>query len=285
MNSTEVLFYLTSPHFDLIEIKRLDVPKESKISDVYKWLVVDKKRESIWALDFKSMSKVDTHEKREFLEGSLNFDFDSGTLKILGEEITLDRKYPQDVPASILILIRDFLHERFETYPDFTFRHLKPSDVNCFTNWLFDEEVIRYSMTKFHRLKSPHGVQTWFRSTLMDKKSYQLAVIDPKTDELIGYAGIAGLNEIDKNGEFFIFLGNKNYWGRGIATEVTKKMIEVAFTKLNLHRIFLTASSKNPGALRAYEKAGFIREGAMKDAFYRNNEYSDKIFMGLINPN
>lgn len=61
-----------------------------------------------------------------------------------------------------------------------------------------------------------------------------------------------------------------------------KKLSKSDFKKLNLHRIFLTASSSNPGAIRAYEKAGFIHEGKMREAFFRNNEYSDKVFMGIL---
>ncbi len=40
--------------------------------------------------------------------------------------------------------------------------------------------------------------------------------------------------------------------------------------------------SSNPGAIRAYEKAGFVHEGRMREAFYRDNEYSDKVVMGIL---
>jgi RimJ/RimL family protein N-acetyltransferase len=63
---------------------------------------------------------------------------------------------------------------------------------------------------------------------------------------------------------------------------LTKQIVRMGFEDLNLHRIFLTASSNNSGAIRAYEKAGFIHEGRMREAFYRNNEFSDKMFMGIL---
>ncbi len=59
-------------------------------------------------------------------------------------------------------------------------------------------------------------------------------------------------------------------------------MINYGFNELGLHRIFLTASSDNPGALKAYERAGFKIEGLMREAFFRNNKYSDKVIMGII---
>lgn len=162
------------------------------------------------------------------------------------------------------------------------FRDLNHSDIQFFNQWIFDPEVIRYSMTKFHRISNLEQAEDWFKTTLADSKSYQVGIVASDTDKLIGHAGIAGLNEIDHNGEYFIFIGDKNYWGKGIASSVTKKIVAHGFLKLNLHRILLTASSKNLGAIKAYEKAGFKHEGKMRDAFFRNNEYSDKIIMGIL---
>jgi len=44
----------------------------------------------------------------------------------------------------------------------------------------------------------------------------------------------------------------------------------------------LTASEKNVGAIRAYIKAGFIAEGIMRQAFYRDGKFHDKIVMGIL---
>jgi RimJ/RimL family protein N-acetyltransferase len=65
---------------------------------------------------------------------------------------------------------------------------------------------------------------------------------------------------------------------------VTPQIVDWGFTKLGLHRVFLTASSDNPGALKAYEKAGFVFEGRMKDAFFRTGKFSDKVIMGILRP-
>lgn len=59
-------------------------------------------------------------------------------------------------------------------------------------------------------------------------------------------------------------------------------MANFGLDKLQLHRVFLTASSANEGALRADKNAGFNKEGSMRDAFFRNNQYLDKVFMGIV---
>ena len=278
----ECLYYFSSSDLNVIEIKRLDQPDHAPLSDIYKWFIVSLKTKKVFELDFKSMRQDAQRGERIFEEGILEFDDGSGKLHLLGQDILLSRYNKDEIPATTLKLIKNYLTTHFQNNELYSFRNLKPSDVAYFKDWIFDKEVIRYSMTKYHRISTELEVVKWFHSTLFDSNSFNLGMVDSVSKKLIGYAGIAALNEIDGNGEYFIFIGNKSYWGKGIASSVTKEILKLGFEKLNLHRIFLTASSRNPGAIRAYEKAGFIHEGRMREAFYRNGEYSDKIIMGIL---
>jgi len=46
--------------------------------------------------------------------------------------------------------------------------------------------------------------------------------------------------------------------------------------------ILLTVSEKNLGAIKAYTYANFKAEGIMRQAFYRNEEFHDKIIMAIL---
>lgn len=282
MPSFKCLYYFTSFDTSVLEIKRTDLPEGALLSDIYKWLVLIHKSGKIFELDFKSMDKDKNGEFRTFVEGEFRFNTVEGYLSLLGKNFQLEIKDPKEVPGENLDLIRKYLSEIFSQDMPCLFRPLRPSDVTYFKKWILDKEVIRYSMTNFHRISNESQIIDWFQSTLFDSRTFQLGLTDPASKELIGYAGIASLNEIDSNGEYFIFIGNKAYWGKGIASSVTKEIVRIGFQNLHLHRIFLTASSSNSGAIRAYEKAGFSHEGRMREAFYRNNEYSDKVVMGIL---
>jgi RimJ/RimL family protein N-acetyltransferase len=269
----EILYCLHHSDMDVCEIKRLGLPSGSPPSEVYQWLAAS--RGKIWPLDFKSMERGEV-ERREFVEGSLRFDKTQGQFTIFGQTFSLS---PQAASTTLQQDIAEFLDRKLPT----GFRELRPADVHSFHSWLFDPEVIRYSQTKFHHFRGPHDVASWFFETLRDPKVFQWGILDEAGDKLIGYAGISALNTVDRNGEFFILIGDKSYWRRGVATRVTPQIVEWGFTQLGLHRVFLTASSDNPGALKAYEKAGFVLEGRMKDAFFRAGKFSDKIIMGKVN--
>ncbi|HXH74711.1 MAG TPA: GNAT family protein [Bacteriovoracaceae bacterium] len=277
MSNIKYLFNFSSPSFDLVEVKRLNL-KDAPLSEIYRWLLIRKESGKVWQLDFKSIKQ----DSRAFIEGELKFNDKQAQLCIFNETINLKVMKNDEVSADVDKMVSKYIGQTFEKHNLFYFRELKPSDIQHFNQWAFDKEAIKYSMTKFHQMSSLDHVRDWYSSTLDDSKCFQLGIVDPKSDQLIGYAGIAGINKVDGNGEYFIFIGNKDYWGKGIALAVTKKIIEYGFQKMDLHRIFLTASSKNPGAIKAYVKSGFKHEGIMREAFYRGDEYSDKVIMGIL---
>ena len=52
-------------------------------------------------------------------------------------------------------------------------------------------------------------------------------------------------------------IGDKNYWRKGICTDVVKMVVNYAFKNLHLKRIELYVSAENKAAVRCYEKVGF----------------------------
>lgn len=161
-------------------------------------------------------------------------------------------------------------------------RPLRPEDVTPFFTWLNDEEVIKYSMSVFQRLSSKEQIQQWFDQIVEEQHSYNVGIFLSDTQELIGYAGISGISAMNKSGEYFIFIGDKKQWGKGIGTLVTEQVVAYGFDQLHLNRIMLTVSQPNIGGVKAYERAGFITEGVLREACYREGAYHDKIVMAIL---
>lgn len=166
------------------------------------------------------------------------------------------------------------------TEKQITFRELKPEDISNFYNWINDEIAIKYSLSIFQTISTKEEIDGWFKTVLDDEKSFNQAII--YKNKLIGYAGISSISSINNCGEYFIFIGDKKVWGTGAGTYVTKEIIKTGFNKLLLNRISLTVSDENCYAVKAYKNAGFIEEGRMRQACYRNGHYHDKIIMSII---
>jgi RimJ/RimL family protein N-acetyltransferase len=103
----------------------------------------------------------------------------------------------------------------------------------------------------------------WFR---------KVSTLDNRLDMTILYdgipVGIIGLLQIDRKNhcaELYITVGEKNCKGKGIAQEAIRELLRIAFTELELNRVYLTTEIGNLPAVRAYEKVGFTREGHLRE--------------------
>lgn len=98
----------------------------------------------------------------------------------------------------------------------------------------------------------------------------------------IGLIGLS-INEHDNNAEIsYIF--DQDYCGNGYCTEASRKLLEMCFNDLDLHRVFASTIDGNIASSRVLEKLGFIHEGTRKEAAFVNtiNTYSDFLDYGLL---
>ncbi|MDF2474834.1 MAG: family N-acetyltransferase [Sphingobacterium sp.] len=162
---------------------------------------------------------------------------------------------------------------------------LKPlsiQHVRSFYTWLNDPEAIKYSLSLFQSLNTKEAIDKWFISVVNDSKNYNQGIFLANSNTLVGYAGICNISASNKLGEYFIFIGDRNQWGKGIGSQVTKLIVALGFEELNLNRIMLTVSEPNYAAVKAYTNAGFKLEGKMRQACYRDNKFHDKLIMSIL---
>jgi RimJ/RimL family protein N-acetyltransferase len=70
--------------------------------------------------------------------------------------------------------------------------------------------------------------------------------------------------------------------GMGVGTTAISRMVQFAFVRCNLRRLHLQVLSSNLGAIRAYEKAGFVIEGHQRQHAWVRGGYEDILLMGLL---
>jgi RimJ/RimL family protein N-acetyltransferase len=61
-----------------------------------------------------------------------------------------------------------------------------------------------------------------------------------------------------------------------------EEILKVAFDELNLHRVSLGVFDFNLSAIACYEKAGFIKEGLLRDARKNDDEYWNLWEMSIL---
>ena len=99
--------------------------------------------------------------------------------------------------------------------------------------------------------------------------------------EAVGSASLFGFDELARHAEVGIALA-PGARGKGTGTEAISQLVEFAFVRCNLRRVHLEAIASNLGALRAYEKAGFVIEGRQREHAWVRGRYEDNVLMGML---
>ncbi len=70
--------------------------------------------------------------------------------------------------------------------------------------------------------------------------------------------------------------------GRGVGTDAAHALQRHLLGELGFHRIQMEIYGFNERALRHAERAGWIREGVRRKAYWRNDEWVDGVLFGLV---
>lgn len=142
-----------------------------------------------------------------------------------------------------------------------------------------DGEVTR--MTGCKEVFTKEEVTSFFLKSLEENDRYFFLITAPD-GRIIGESVI---NDIDwdlRCANFRIGLFHTEERGRGIGTWATEVTRDFAFEKLKMHRLELDVYSFNPKAEKVYLKAGFKREGVLRDAIMDGDQYADDILMSML---
>lgn len=103
-----------------------------------------------------------------------------------------------------------------------------------------------------------------------------------ESGEFIGFAHLGEIERRHGRCKLGYLIGPSAYWGRGYATEAVRAVVAHAFGPLELRRIQAGAYATNIGSIRVLEKAGFRREGALRESVRRGDAFVDEIVFGLL---
>lgn len=105
--------------------------------------------------------------------------------------------------------------------------------------------------------------------------------IDVNGEVVGGIALVSGADIERYSAEVGYWVG-REYWNRGIATAALERICRYGFEEHGLLRIFATPIAWNPASFRVLEKAGFEREGIMRDACVKDGKIADMLLYAKV---
>jgi len=147
--------------------------------------------------------------------------------------------------------------------------------ANLICKWRNDPKVRQYSRNMWP--KTLEEVKKGFEP-LPDKQMrdfIKFTIYHKQSKRPIGRIGFNHIDWVCRNANIFAEIGEPEFWGKGIAGEASRLMINYGFTELNLHKIIAGVFTPNTRSLRAAEKLGFEKEGVLKEEMYVDGQYHD----------
>lgn len=150
-----------------------------------------------------------------------------------------------------------------------------------FFQWANDKEVTRHLFMGITP-NIQENLEEWFEHIRKSQKDIVLMVIDRHKNKEIGFCGFHEIRQFHGSAEYRIFIGEKDYWGKGYGREANKLMLRYGFELLNFNRIWLGVNATHLKAVNSYLKSGFTKEGILRQEIYKNSKYHDVIRMGIL---
>lgn len=114
------------------------------------------------------------------------------------------------------------------------------------------------------------------------KDQYLFAICRLDDERAIGEGSLFNIDRRVGSAELGIFIGEVDEWGKGYGTDAVNALVDFGFAELRLERIWLNVWTENVAARRAYEKAGFVREGTVRHDLYEHGTFTDGDLMSIL---
>jgi diamine N-acetyltransferase len=160
---------------------------------------------------------------------------------------------------------------------------LRREFLPLYARWVNDLAVKRG--TGNAGVQTPDAEAAWFEEASKNAAGQEPSAAHFTVHELangqpIGTTGLFRMHARHRNAVFGIMLGESR--GQGHGTEATRLTLDWGFHVLALRNVLLEVLAWNSAAIRAYEKAGFRRIGARRNAVLSWGERCDEILMDAI---
>lgn len=152
-------------------------------------------------------------------------------------------------------------------------RSFKPSDFKKIVEWSKDEQL-----TYFLGKPLPASIEECHKRYL--KNAYLLRrtfAIEDKKGHLLGEIELDHIVWKSKRAELFIYIGNRDLWGKGYGSDALNSFLDYIFKEVGLESLYLKVYQHNYRAIRCYEKCGFKKRGLLR--FHNREHRGDNIVL------
>jgi RimJ/RimL family protein N-acetyltransferase len=159
-------------------------------------------------------------------------------------------------------------------------RAFRPEDVEAYRTWVNDPEIAWLIDRAGPVTRAEH--EAWYAGLLSSPVAAPFAVDRLSDGRFIGLAWLYDIHPRHRRAEVRIVIGDRSAWGGGHGTDALRVLTRIAFGPLALEKLWADVLATNPRAVRAFERAGFEREGLLRGDRVQGADRVDVIRLGLL---
>jgi RimJ/RimL family protein N-acetyltransferase len=157
---------------------------------------------------------------------------------------------------------------------------VRAEDLPRLWEWINDREQVIYNAA-YKPVSEPEHL-AWFEQVSRNPRVKIFALRDAADDVLVGTCQLHSIDCVARAAELQIRIGDVGKRDAGLGTDAVRQLTEFGFRDLNLNRIYLHVFATNARAIHVYEKAGFVREGLLRQAAFLDGAFVDVVVMAML---
>jgi RimJ/RimL family protein N-acetyltransferase len=160
-------------------------------------------------------------------------------------------------------------------------RSIEPEDAVAIHRWCNDPAVIRWLGDRYP--VSLPGARCMVERGMDGDFANLLTAVETVGDNVfIGTGRIKGAEPESRDGEVDLWIGERDFWGRGHGSEALGLLCGIGFDVMGLHRLTASIYADNHASLHVFQKAGFLVEGRLRSARWKNGRWRDVVLLGML---
>jgi RimJ/RimL family protein N-acetyltransferase len=165
----------------------------------------------------------------------------------------------------------------------FRLRRATPDDAEFYAELASHEDVEPYLAVV--RAHTREDVQAEIEQSLAEPKETGRFVIEVEEGSEWQRAGVLGYDVGNRRSRIAHLGGlavHPDFRGRHLSDEAARVLQRYLLVDLDYHRLQLEVYGFNERAIKHAERAGFVREGVKRKAYWRHGEWVDGVMFGLL---
>lgn len=160
-------------------------------------------------------------------------------------------------------------------------RALEPEDYKTSIRWRKDDDIwnmlggTKYFVSEAYEKK-------WVEDAIFSAKDLKLAICLSENNLYIGNVYMTDIDMINRSCQSHVMIGEKDYWGKGLAKEALLQALDYMIKEKGIQRIEALILESNTQSVKMHEKCGYVVEGLRRNAVYKNGRFHNQYILSYI---